>query len=1225
MGSFIYILFILLFLLPFSSANQGLNTGSVKIAFLIAPAGQGQAQTCVRSTSKLQPFNMDNFDFNWNLTTMTYVVEQMLYKKVYMQGNSPGINGCCAPGLWCKGDYCFTQSFGPKFMNYGWLPNDNTSAPVFTCSSPSLVGANLNITSVTSDSSGQLTMSGRGFGTDAGSLKVETVAQSCGNVQLCNCKQCSDVGDCPTGSACYPVSAQSNSANSGSKYCFPVCTGINDRSCPCNQACSSQYDSAGVLTSLCLPTDMSKYLTTCINNRIPDTLTCSAIPSLLSATQYNVYNTEISTSTLGDYYRLSGSTINTYTCSLDSQCYDGNICTKDACVSGNCVYTRVSGCSSTQQTVREQYTPYNYYSLYMNATSSQTLFKSQMMQFGSLVIITSSTSTNVQPSHHNTNSSNSGGDDDDSTSLASIQHYDNDNTTASGSVDQMSWNFLFFGNLINTFQITNYGAIALPPVGYCTSRECLLFSSPSNVISPWFDPKWASGNVYKFIQSKKQVNKAIRGVVADAYHVLYTNMQFSGDEESYTFSSSVYRDGSIRFSYFDNVSVYSAYSSSPRGPSFFGLWGSFASLSSSAALRYYKENSTQSYLQAGIDTAFCPFNSTACVPETCLAAGASAVIRWNGTLSCTALQPDYNLSISCVWFGGLASTPARVTKKPSTTAAYGEVTCTVPSLNVTDGSVVPFALVFSAIATSSAASPVSFTASSPGRKTVYGVTFGTNNEVARTNLMIRYYNNAPPSTCGCSPFTDYPNYQCNSVQGVCSPKDARIGVQVPNILDCAGTPFGSAYVDSCNNCAGGYTGVTPSFNCNISSSSELFSLLTQTIILLMIICCMTFITSSVSYSIRRMLNSRNNNDVFFLDADIANQFFEANRDQQLQRRGLTEFEMEAIGQITFTEEFYQKYLSDKKKKELEEEHKEREKEKDQNLKKEGSSSSKIKKEGLIGDDTPIDFSKIEEGKVQGEQDQNQNLLKAAGIEGSAESCECSICLMDIEEGSVCRVLPEPCGHIFHLSCIDTWFQQSSQCPLCKRSMRSILEGNIDAELHTTSHLPLPNGPLGNRDVIQNNGTTTIRYITPYRIHTTEDGDEEIGILLTTFTRIPSSSRRNSANNNSTIGDQSNHSHGDLTTSAETTHQNPSNITQNEISPSRRNMNRGFMSLIPSSTSTGGGTARGGFIAAPGQDPDEEEEGKNNGEGRRRPHSPSNQRYNRIVVPRSRSSSFDADL
>ena len=51
-----------------------------------------------------------------------------------------------------------------------------------------------------------------------------------------------------------------------------------------------------------------------------------------------------------------------------------------------------------------------------------------------------------------------------------------------------------------------------------------------------------------------------------------------------------------------------------------------------------------------------------------------------------------------------------------------------------------------------------------------------------------------------------------------------------------------------------------------------------------------------------------------------------------------------------------------------------------------------------------------------------------------ESMICSICLENIEAGTVVKVLPL-CYHKFHINCIDPWLLQNAHCPYC----RSIVE------------------------------------------------------------------------------------------------------------------------------------------------------------------------------------------
>ncbi|KAK9716202.1 hypothetical protein RND81_06G217900 [Saponaria officinalis] len=45
--------------------------------------------------------------------------------------------------------------------------------------------------------------------------------------------------------------------------------------------------------------------------------------------------------------------------------------------------------------------------------------------------------------------------------------------------------------------------------------------------------------------------------------------------------------------------------------------------------------------------------------------------------------------------------------------------------------------------------------------------------------------------------------------------------------------------------------------------------------------------------------------------------------------------------------------------------------------------------------------------------------------------ECAICLCEYSDNDVIRVLPI-CDHIFHIQCIDLWFESHKSCPVCRR-------------------------------------------------------------------------------------------------------------------------------------------------------------------------------------------------
>lgn len=51
-------------------------------------------------------------------------------------------------------------------------------------------------------------------------------------------------------------------------------------------------------------------------------------------------------------------------------------------------------------------------------------------------------------------------------------------------------------------------------------------------------------------------------------------------------------------------------------------------------------------------------------------------------------------------------------------------------------------------------------------------------------------------------------------------------------------------------------------------------------------------------------------------------------------------------------------------------------------------------------------------------------------QAAAISGECAICLGEFAEGERIRVLP-PCGHGFHVACIDTWLGAHPSCPSCR--------------------------------------------------------------------------------------------------------------------------------------------------------------------------------------------------
>jgi len=65
-------------------------------------------------------------------------------------------------------------------------------------------------------------------------------------------------------------------------------------------------------------------------------------------------------------------------------------------------------------------------------------------------------------------------------------------------------------------------------------------------------------------------------------------------------------------------------------------------------------------------------------------------------------------------------------------------------------------------------------------------------------------------------------------------------------------------------------------------------------------------------------------------------------------------------------------------------------------------------------------------------------------EKSEKDSTCTICLCDFQVGTRIRMLP--CGHRFHIFCIDGWLSQSGTCPVCKHEIRDETSDGMKLDL-----------------------------------------------------------------------------------------------------------------------------------------------------------------------------------
>ena len=85
-----------------------------------------------------------------------------------------------------------------------------------------------------------------------------------------------------------------------------------------------------------------------------------------------------------------------------------------------------------------------------------------------------------------------------------------------------------------------------------------------------------------------------------------------------------------------------------------------------------------------------------------------------------------------------------------------------------------------------------------------------------------------------------------------------------------------------------------------------------------------------------------------------------------------------------------------------------------------------------------------------------------------EAHTCSICRVDIEPGDITRTI-NTCGHYFHQSCIDKWFEEKNTCPVCRQTL--VPENNTNNENSNTENSNTENSNTENTNTENNTYTT----------------------------------------------------------------------------------------------------------------------------------------------------------
>lgn len=482
----------------------------------------------------------------------------------------------------------------------------------------------------------------------------------------------------------------------------------------------------------------------------------------------------------------------------------------------------------------------------------------------------------------------------------------------------------------------------------------------------------------------------------NAFHVLYNDVSKFDDKRMYarpcTFSTSLYEDGSIRVSYITMLETIDPTDS-------FGLWASKASSAAEdrANLRYRSELIEPSIIQQGEDIVYCHRAVLACPVRGCVQAEETLQLRWRGSSTCDALNAT--VSLQCEWAGGAATTVGVVKGSGDDQT----LECLVPSLNVSDGALVTVGISAQYVSHDGEVLNVTLINDDyPGKKSFCAVTENPFNssrsdvgELVRHEVAVRYYTKGSPlapeaGLCGCNPFIVQASSYETSGSFCDSCLVCRYGVNESTIstvalredtLDCHGDCFGVAYIDGCNNCTSGFTNEVPE-TCGPDGIT-------------------VYITEPLA-------GGDYGAQVFFVIIVVCcmscvfSVFLYFARGLFAQRGVPDHIEFILIDGVPIQ------------------------------IVRRSPQETRQNRNGL---------SEFERDALGEFVYKPMVVVEAAALEGAAAATnECSICLVGFKDGDICRRLPEPCGHCFHKECVDHWFQLSTSCPLCKRSIKTILFG-----------------------------------------------------------------------------------------------------------------------------------------------------------------------------------------
>ncbi|KAM0839217.1 hypothetical protein ACQ4PT_060459 [Festuca glaucescens] len=90
-------------------------------------------------------------------------------------------------------------------------------------------------------------------------------------------------------------------------------------------------------------------------------------------------------------------------------------------------------------------------------------------------------------------------------------------------------------------------------------------------------------------------------------------------------------------------------------------------------------------------------------------------------------------------------------------------------------------------------------------------------------------------------------------------------------------------------------------------------------------------------------------------------------------------------------------------------------------------------------------------------------LSGSSAKGGQRQFDCAVCLSEFADDDRLRLLP-PCGHAFHVACIDTWLASTSTCPLCRtvlsaRALAAAADASAEPDIEEQKMEDAPKEPV----------------------------------------------------------------------------------------------------------------------------------------------------------------------